>query len=55
MRVGVAYILIAITLHLSVSAYYIMPLRAGTLQVTDSDFRKEKVIRKLIDLKLTKT
>jgi hypothetical protein len=54
MHLNIGYISIIIALHLSVSAYYIIPLRAGTIQVTDGDFRKDKIIRKMIDLTLTK-
>jgi hypothetical protein len=55
MHLNLKHICLIFAIHIAVSAYYIIPLRAGTLLITDNDFRKEKIIKKLIDLSLTKT
>ncbi len=36
----------------SVSCFYIIPLRAGTIQITDNDVRSNKILRKQINLQL---
>lgn len=38
----------------SVSPYYILPLRAGTVVVTDAELRASKTIKKMIDLDLSR-
>lgn len=54
MHSNIKHICIFILLILCVSSYYVIPLRAGTIQITDSDFRQEKIIKKMINLNLTK-
>lgn len=39
-------------LGFSVSCFYITPLRAGTIQITDNDIHSNKILHKQIDLKL---
>ena len=43
-----------IGLIFSVSCFHIVPLRAGTIQITDNDIRSNKILRKQIDLQLTR-
>lgn len=38
----------------SVSSFYITPLRAGTIQITDNDIRSTKLLHKEIDLQIKK-
>ena len=39
-------LLLALTLTVSVSSFYVIPLRAGTTQITDNDLRSNKIIKK---------
>jgi hypothetical protein len=55
MNLNIKNICIIGILLIGVSSYYIIPLRAGTIQITDSDFRQQKIIQKLIKLNLTKS
>jgi hypothetical protein len=48
------HICILSLLLLLVSSYYVIPLRTGTIQITDADFREAEILRRLIDLNLTK-
>lgn len=49
------HICLALALISCVSSYYVIPLRAGTIQVSDSDLRQAKILRRTIDLNLTKS
>ena len=39
-------LLLALALTVSVSSFYVIPLRAGTTQITDNDLRSNKIIKK---------
>jgi hypothetical protein len=41
-------------LAVKVSSYYIIPLRAGTVQFTDSEIRADKLFTKLVNINLSK-
>ena len=45
----------ALLLLVSVSSYYILPLRAGTVLMTDSEIRSNKITNKMIDLNLSRS
>jgi hypothetical protein len=54
MGLEVKILCLIISLFVNVSSFYIIPLRAGTVQFTDSEIRSEKIITKLINLNLSK-
>lgn len=55
MIVNMMHICLTVALISYVSSYYVIPLRAGTIQVSDSDLRQAKILRRMIDLNLTKS
>lgn len=47
-------LLLSLALIASVSSFYVIPLRAGTIYISDYDLRQNKILKQQIDINLTK-